>query len=170
MIKIERGRLLGQLARHERVKLKPYYDDKGILTIAMGRNLEQRGLTRREALYLANNDVDLSLRELTPIAAFRRLDPVRQAVLVNMHFNMGLPRLRTFRRMWAALERGDVEAAAAEMLDSKWAREDVGDSPPPGDPPGRFPYGQRAWELAEMMRLGRWPEDWPKASRGEAGA
>lgn len=41
-------------------------------------------------------------------------------VLVNMSFNIGQGELSGFTKMWAALEVGDYETAAAEMEQSEW--------------------------------------------------
>lgn len=57
-----------------------------------------------------------------------------------MHFNIGLARLKGFAKALAAIERGDYKTAAAEMLDSKWARQ----------------VGKRASELAKQMETGQW--------------
>ncbi len=38
-----------QLIRHERLKLKPYRCPAGMLTIGVGRNLDDRGITQKEA-------------------------------------------------------------------------------------------------------------------------
>lgn len=70
---------------------------------------------------------------------WRGLDEVRKAILINMCFNLGLPRLMTFRKMLKALEDRNYELAAKEMLDSKWAKQ----------------VGNRAIELSEMMRTGK---------------
>jgi lysozyme len=40
-----------------------------------------------------------------------------------MAFNMGRQRLGGFRRMRAAIDRGDFDGACAEMIDSDWWRE-----------------------------------------------
>jgi lysozyme len=56
---------------------------------------------------------------------FDDLDPWRRAVLVQLRYQLGLPKLLGFRRMLAALGRHDYEGAAAELLDSKLAREDA---------------------------------------------
>ncbi|MCV6587566.1 MAG: hypothetical protein OIF57_00865 [Marinobacterium sp.] len=80
--------------------------------------------------------------ELDTIPIFTRLDAARQLVLANMAYNLGVPRLKGFRKMWRALEQGDYKLAAAEMLDSRWARQ----------------VGKRATELAEQRRAGTLPE------------
>ena len=43
-----------------------------------------------------------------------------------MCFNLGRPRLSNFKKFLAALEEGDYEKAAVEMMDSRWASQ-VGD-------------------------------------------
>jgi hypothetical protein len=67
------------------------------------------------------------------------LSPERKAIIDNMQYNLGLPRLKQFVNMWDALAKGDFRLAGAEMLDSKWHRQ----------------VGSRARELAlEMMQGG----------------
>ena len=129
-----------QLIRHESLKLEPYKDSKGILTIGVGRNLEERGITEEEAMYLLRNDIKIAWREcLQHVPHFRKMSTTRQMAMVDMMFNLGLPRFLGFKKMLRALERQDYVWAAEEMLDSKW-RHDV---------------GKRAIRLARMMRHGR---------------
>jgi len=137
-------RLRRMLIVHEGLRLKPYRCPAGYLTIGVGRNLEARGISREEAMVLLENDIaeaEAAARGFFP--AFDRLEEPRQAVLVDMAFNLGAVRLGGFRRFRAALERGDFEQAAREMLDSKWAEQ----------------VGPRARRLAEMMRRGTWADD-----------
>lgn len=133
-------RLKAQLRVHEGIRYKPYKDTVGKLTIGVGRNLDDKGISESEAAILLDNDI----REATIMAAtlpcFRSLDGTRQAVLVNMVFNMGIYRVKRFRKMLAALDLGDFHEASQEMLDSKWADQ----------------VGSRAVELSEQMRTGRW--------------
>ena len=51
--------------------------------------------------------------------------PARRRALINVHVNLGLPRLLGFRRFLAAAQAGDHELAAVELLDSKAAAEDA---------------------------------------------
>ena len=138
-------KLREQLKRHEgavtdeRGNHKPYRCPAGKLTLGYGRNIEDRGITDAEAEHLLDSDIIKSTSELTSALRFySQLDDVRQAVLINMHFNLGLTRLLTFRKTLAAIGQDDYETAAAEMLDSRWARQ----------------VGQRAVELADQMRTG----------------
>ena len=43
-----------------------------------------------------------------------------QLILANMMFNMGRTRLSKFRNMNAAVEEGDWNRAAQEMMNSRW--------------------------------------------------
>mgnify|MGYP001552587804 CR=1 FL=1 len=129
------------LIRHEGLELRPYKDTVGKMTIGVGRNLDDRGITKDEAIYLMRNDIEIHARELAdhyPIV--RDLDDVRYYVLVNMAFNLGLVRLSQFKKMWGAITVSDYDTAAHEMLDSKWATQ----------------VGNRATELSLMMKTGKY--------------
>ncbi|AIM40791.1 putative lysozyme [Idiomarinaceae phage Phi1M2-2] len=125
-----------QLAIDEGLRLKPYRDTVGKLTIGYGRNLDDVGISEEEALNMMRNDIAVSRRELSQYSWFRNLDDKRKDAVINMHFNLGLPRLLTFRKMIAALERGDYKRAADEALDSRWAVQ----------------VGERAVRIARVLR------------------
>ncbi len=131
-----------QLITHEGLELKPYQCTADKLTIGVGRNIEDRGITEDEARYLLKNDIKIVEDELLskkPMVA--ELDAVRQRVLVDMGFNLGIPTLLKFQNMWLAIEQEDFIQASIEMMDSRWARQ----------------VGQRAHKLSEAMRIGEWP-------------
>ena len=80
------------LIKHEGLRLKPYYDTATPprLTIGVGRNLTDRGITEEEAMFLLENDIKATLQSLKEVFSwFVFLDNVRQAVVVSMVFNMG---------------------------------------------------------------------------------
>ena len=79
-----------------------------------------------EIFYLLNNDIKEAVRDLSPYAWFNIQDEVRQGVLVELVFNNGLPHLLGFVKMIAALKNLDYPTAVKELLDSDWARKDVG--------------------------------------------
>ena len=142
-MKYDKQILINKLIAHEGLRLDVYKDSLGIDTIGIGRNLEDRGITKDEldwmdypsieyvysdgiteadAMYLAKNDVQIVEDELLRAhPCVDRLDSVRQLVLVDMAFNMGVPRLCKFKKMWAAIHEEDFRTAAKEMLDSRWA-------------------------------------------------
>lgn len=125
------------LLRHEGKRSKPYNDTAGKLTIGVGRNLTDEGLSDDEITLLLDNDINRVFQELPSIVpSFGSLDETRQHVLMDMCFNLGAPRLLKFVSMLAAIEKRDFGAAADAMLDSLWAKQ----------------VGGRATELAAMMR------------------
>ena len=130
-----------QLIDHEGLELKPYRCTAEKLTIGVGRNIEDRGITEDEARYLLKNDIKIvedELLERKPEVA--GLDAVRQRVLVDMGFNLGIPTLLKFQNMWTAIEEEDFERAAEEAMDSRWAKQ----------------VGRRAERLCQAMATGEW--------------
>lgn len=132
-----------QLIRHEGLRLKPYRCTSGKLTIGVGRNIDDRGITQTEALYLLRCDIERIERELSSrlLPWFSDLDRVRQKVLIDMAFNLGVSGLLKFKKTLALVQSGDYEQAATEMLKSRWAKQVKG----------------RAVTLASMMRTGSDP-------------
>lgn len=131
--------LKSELIRDEDLKLKPYRDTEGKLTIGVGRNLDDVGLSNEEAHYLLENDIGRALSDLDRnMPWWRDLSENRQRALANMAFNLGWPRFANFKKMIAALGDDDYERAATEALDSKWAGQ----------------VGPRADRIAAMIREG----------------
>ena len=125
------------LPRHEDIKLYPYRCPAGKLSIGCGRNIEDLGISRNEAIYLLDNDirrVRLELEKAVP--AYLSLSDRRQASLIDMCFNLGLSRFLQFKKMLAAIYARNYAKAADEMLSSGWAAQ----------------VGNRALTLANMMR------------------
>lgn len=140
-----------------------YLDPVGIATIGVGVNLEETRNTARLARLghdpaavlagraqlseaqidaLLAEDVDLAVADARAVVeVFDELDQARQAVLVDMAFNLGRTRLLGFRRMRAALVARDFERAADEMVASAWYRQ----------------VRSRGVRNVEVMRSGRWP-------------
>ncbi len=136
---------VNKLIAHEGLRLQVYQDTLGIDTVGIGRNLEDRGITKEEldwmdipnidavyeygiteadAMYLAKNDVQIVEKELVRAhPCVEELDAVRQLVLMDMAFNLGVPRLCKFKKMWAAVYENKFDVAAKEMLDSRWANQ-----------------------------------------------
>ena len=145
---IDRAAMTRQLRLHEGERLKPYRCTAGKLTIGVGRNLDDRGITREESAMLLANDIAAEERELLRALPWvAMLDEVRQRVLLDMSFNMGLVGLLGFKRTLATIQAGEYQAAATMMLDSKWAKQ----------------VGQRAERLSRMMATGMEPRElWPR--------
>jgi lysozyme len=134
------ARLHAQLVRHEGLKLRPYRCPSGKLTIGVGRNLDDRGLDAEEAMYLLTRDLTLVEGQLRArLPWFDALTEVRQNVLIDMGFNLGVPGLLTFVRTLRLIEQGAYGEAGDAMLQSQWAGQ----------------VGARAERLARWMRSGR---------------
>ena len=124
---MDREQLFDDLVRDEGLKLEIYKCTAGKITIGVGRNIEDRGITTSEARLLLANDVDIISDELTNnFPWWVSMPEPAQRALANMAFNLGVPRLSQFKNMLAALEKGDYNVAAKEALDSNWAKQ-VGD-------------------------------------------
>jgi len=109
------------LLHDEDLKLKPYRDSRGKLTIGVGRNLDDIGITEEEALHLLDNDIKRVRAEaIQNFSWFLTLSNARQIVLQSMIFNLGLSGVKNFKGMLAAIEKNDFEEAADEMLLSLW--------------------------------------------------
>lgn len=137
MLSIDDDKLLADLERDEGVRLKPYRDTVGKLTLGCGRNLDDVGITSDEARYLCRNDMERVRLELERELPWLEVhpEPVQRAI-ANMVFNLGIYRLLGFVDMLAALRVADYERAANEALDSKWSTQ----------------VGARAQRIAEAIR------------------
>ena len=84
------NRIKAQLVRHEGLRLKPYRCTAGKLTIGYGRNLDDRGISRKEAYAMLDRDIrDCEQWLIDKIPdIYNNLDEVRQSVLLNMCFNL----------------------------------------------------------------------------------
>lgn len=123
------------------MRLHPYRDTVGKLTIGVGRNLDDVGISQDEANVLLQNDIAHVKQYLSSTWPWTDvLDDARRGVLLNMGFNLGLAGLSGFRQMLAKVQEGDFAGAAAEMRDSAWYTQ----------------VGARAERLAIQMETGVW--------------
>jgi lysozyme len=155
----DRRKLEAELTLDEGKRLKAYRDTVGKWSIGIGRNLDDvgtaplsrtkadvlaSGITEAECDLLFDHDIKRTEADLDrKLPWWRKLDPVRQRVMLNMCFNMGIGDgkhgLTGFVNTLGMIERGEYSRAADAMLQSKWARQ----------------VGIRAQRLANMMREGR---------------
>jgi len=141
--------LVDQLKRDEGQKLYVYKDSLGILTAGVGHNCESHneGLELGQIISQAQSDTwlvqDISVAKNSLIHALSwvlQLDEIREAVLINMCFNMGISKLLSFRNTIDLVRIGNYPAAAVNMLQSRWAAQ----------------VGARATRLSTQMSLGTW--------------
>ncbi len=132
--------ILEQLKRDEGLRLKPYVDTVGKITVGYGTNISD-GIDQGEAEYLLSNRLNAKKLELVQALPWvADLDEARRGALVNMAYNMGVPGLLGFHNTLSLIKAGQYEAAAHEMMLSLWARQ----------------VGARATRLAQQIFTGKW--------------
>jgi lysozyme len=128
-----------QLIRDEALRLTPYADSVGVLTIGVGHNLYAKPITERAAMVILEDDIADALTDLDrALPWWRDMDEVRQMVLANMCFNVGITKLLEFKNTLEAMKRGDYRMAALGVTNSKWFTQ----------------VGERAKRLVRMMQTG----------------
>ena len=146
---MDRDKLVNELIMDEGYKTETYEDHLGYLTLGVGHlvldtdpEIKQplgTPVSEERILQCLNDDIDNVCNELDRnMPWWKNLDDNRQRVLANMCFNLGCPRLSNFKKFLAAVQTGNWEEAAEEMMDSKWA----------------IQVGNRAKRLAERMEKG----------------
>lgn len=127
-------KLREEIAADEGVKLEIYLDHLGLPTCGIGHLIresdEEHGkpvgtpITEERMTELFEEDVQTVLADCEELYSdFYELPEEAQLIIANMMFNMGRPRLSQFKGMKREVDARDWEAAAAEMLDSRWARQ-----------------------------------------------
>jgi lysozyme len=131
-----------QLIRHEALKLSAYQDSEGYWTIGVGHLIDSRRggkISVDTANYILDEDIAEKTADLNNhLTWWKDLDPVRQQVLLNMCFNLGIYGLLKFENTLGHIRRGEYKEASEAMLQSKWASQ----------------VGNRAVELSQMMETG----------------
>ena len=120
--------LADYVRHHEGSRLLPYRDSTGNLTIGVGRNLSVDGISPDEESLMFRNDLRLASARVHVMFGGKGLPPsgtARHVALCDMAFNLGSYKLAEFKRMRAAIARGDWKCAAHDALKSRW-REQVG--------------------------------------------
>lgn len=138
--------LEAELTRDEGVRYTVYVDTTGNPTVGIGHNLNAGPLpgqtypmTQAEVDALFAKDVASTVAKLDAhLPWWRNLDDVRQRVMVNMCFNLGIGGLMTFTGFLSLVQRGQYVLASEDMATTLWARQ----------------VGQRAVRLEGMMRDG----------------
>ena len=135
------NKLIEQLKIHEGMKLKPYKCTAGKLTIGIGRNLEDVGISEDEANMLLRHDIQEATRQLLHAFPWMgEFNDARISAMINFTFNVGIGTVKKFENTLAYMQSGDWDKAADEMMDSRWARQ----------------VGNRAVEVTEQIRTGKW--------------
>lgn len=112
-----------QIIAHEGMVLTPYKDTVGKLTIGVGWNIDDVPMRESEAIFRMRNDLSEVRHQVEKFTWFQRLNEVRQNVIIEMVFNLGLSRFLEFKKLIKAIEGAKWNNAVVEMLDSRWAKQ-----------------------------------------------
>ena len=137
------SKLIEMLRLHEGVRYKEYMCSEGYETIGVGRNISEGGLglSKDEVDFLLINDIERVQNELgRSFPWFADLDEARRDAMIDIAFNLGLTRLRSFVNALEAMAHGQYDVAANEFMDSRWSQQ----------------VGNRAVEVTEMIRTGEY--------------
>lgn len=122
------------------VENNPFTADECKLLGLPERSFSSQPMTETEAELILANDFESVSQSLVEKIDLEDHNAARQAVIINMAFNLGVNGLLKFKNMLAAFDAKLYKQAADEMLDSRWAKQ----------------VGHRAEELAEQMETGSW--------------
>jgi lysozyme len=141
--------LVALLVRHEGLRRTPYRDTAGHLTIGAGHNLDAHPmpvgtaypLSIAQCYALLGQDIADTEQELDKAFVwYAALDPVRQAAVTDLAFNVGVAGLQKFHQFLGYMAAGNWNAAGGDLLSTLYARE----------------LPARAQDLATMILKGQW--------------
>ena len=127
-------RLREQLEIDEGVKYEVYNDHLGYATFGVGHLVLESDpehgaelgtpVSESRVIEAFEQDCENVLRDCNILYEdFASLPEEAQQVIANMMFNMGRPRLSKFKGMKRGVDTKDWNAAADEMVDSRWYRQ-----------------------------------------------
>ena len=119
---LDMAKVRENIIKHEGWKQFPYRCTADKLSIGVGHNIEDRGLSNAAIEFILNEDIETCLMELQGSLSFWDTLPSEvQAALIDLCFNMGISRLMQFRMTIQHLKDGEWDKAAEELLDSRYA-------------------------------------------------
>ena len=131
--------LRDRIKRHEGLRLTPYQDTVGVLSVGFGHNMNYP-ISQEAADLIFEDDFTWAVNQFDKLRPWilPSIGEERIGVLIEMIFQLGVSGVLGFKKMLMATSVGDYEWAANEIMDSKAARQC----------PARFQ------EYAELMRNG----------------
>ena len=123
------SQLKKQLIDHESMKLELYKCMAGFWTIGVGRNLSSRGISVETAVDMLDEDIEICISELDKVFPWwRKGNDARQHALIDLHFNLGINTLLSFKKtmnLWEEAVHGRVNwsQVADELLNSNYAKQ-----------------------------------------------
>ena len=128
---MDKEKLIKELMVDEVVIYEIYRDHLGYPTFGVGHLITEKDkewglpmgtpISKKRVSECLDKDIEIVCTELDKnMKWWKELDDVRQRVLANMAFNLGLPRLSKFVNMKKAVLEGNWKEASVQMQDSKW--------------------------------------------------
>ena len=109
------------IIKHEGFEPFTYRCESGRLTIGYGFNLDAIPMPQVVAdIWLGYLITEITIRLSQDLDFFSTLSENRQAVLIDMAYNLGCDGLYSFQKMITAIKEKDYDRASDEMIDSKW--------------------------------------------------
>lgn len=121
---IDMAAMESELIRDEGIVPYAYQDSLGFWTIGVGHCIDSRKGCKlpEEFIYsMLDSDINAVIADLNQnLPWWTQLDDVRQRVLVNMCFNLGITKLLVFQKFLSAMRASNWPSAAAQMQNSVW--------------------------------------------------
>lgn len=131
--------LRDQLINEEGIRFTPYTDTRGKVTIGVGHNLTDNGISQSVMYAILQEDINEVISDLDMnIPFWKNMDEVRQRALADVCFNIGIVQFLNFHKMISALVSQNYAIAAYELKTSAWYGE----------------VGARGPKLVNMLLLG----------------
>ena len=114
------------LTKDEGYRDRPYKDTKGFITIGVGRNLEAKPLSPFAIKVLLDEDINEAREgciEVFGAAEFDGFPVNRQLALLNLVFNLGIGKFKTFKETIALMKAGKWNEAADRLLTLPYAQQ-----------------------------------------------
>lgn len=140
-----------QIKHHEGKVAYPYKDSEGLWTIGYGHLIGDGSNKGEFEKYnsanpapqsmldnLLDKDLSKAVESAKKLPGWEKANDSGKIALTDLTFNMGPGWIKDFKKARAALEAGDFETAAVEVLDSKYADQ----------------VGQRAETVAAQLAMG----------------
>ena len=117
-------RIKAKIELEEGREHKMYRCPAGYNTIGIGHNLDANGIGDKAIDAIFEEDLKKVIKELDEKLSWWRDAPDNvQIVLVDLTFNMGMPRLLKFKNTLGLIKRGEYERASYALLKSLYAKQ-----------------------------------------------
>ena len=116
---------------NEGIRDKAYKDTLGNWTTGVGHLIKipdedyliKKKLTEEEINIIFNTDLNQAIDDARKFIDETSIDEVAFEIVVDMAFNLGLPKLMLFKNFKKALLENNYVKASDEMMDSLWAKQ-----------------------------------------------